>query len=40
MNAIVSKWVLTVAVGVTGLAVAQGGVEVGNTVKISIRGGA
>jgi len=38
MNAIVSKWVLAVAVGVTCLPVARAGVEIGDTVKLSIRG--
>ena len=38
MNAIVSKWVLAVAVGVTCLSAARAGVEIGDTVKLSIRG--
>ncbi|MEI6605932.1 MAG: hypothetical protein WCP35_11520 [Verrucomicrobiota bacterium] len=38
MNAIVSKWVLAVAVGVTCLPAARAGVEIGDTVKLSIRG--
>jgi len=38
MNAIVSKWVLAVVVGVTCLPVARAGVEIGDTVKLSIRG--
>lgn len=38
MNIIVSKWVLAVAVGVTCVPAARAGVEIGNTVKLSIRG--
>lgn len=38
MNAVLSKWVLAIAAGVTCIVAAAAGVETGDTVKLTIRG--